>query len=69
MYAEQATQEVGQEYILCTFDLGVCMKAFPLVWNNPVRYQKHIVLIGSFHVACAYMKMIGKKMQGTCRPR
>jgi len=65
MYAEQATQEVGQEYILCTFDLGVCMKAFPLVWNNPVRYQKHIVLIGSFHVACAYMKMIGKKMQGT----
>lgn len=64
-YAEKATHEVGQEYVICTFDLGVCMKAYPLVWNNPDRYKKHIVLIGSFHVICAYLKMIGKKMQGT----
>ena len=41
--------------------ISVCMKAYPLVWNNPVRYEKHIVLIGTFHLGCAYMKMVGKK--------
>ena len=41
------------------------MKAYPLIWNNPLRYQKHIVMIGSFHVICAYLKMLGKKMNGT----
>ena len=34
-YAEQAIDEVNQEYVFTTFDLGVCMKAYPLVWNNP----------------------------------
>ena len=41
------------------------MKAYPLIWNNLLRYQKHIVMIGSFHVICAYLKMLGKKMNGT----
>ena len=41
------------------------MKAYPIIWNNPQRYSKHIVLIGTFHLVCAYLKMIGKKMAGT----
>ncbi|MEW8548338.1 MAG: hypothetical protein AB2693_32950, partial [Candidatus Thiodiazotropha sp.] len=64
-YSESATREVGQDYVITSFDLGVCMKAFPLIWNNPIRYQKHIVMIGSFHTVCAYLKMLGKKMNGT----
>ena len=64
-YSEQATHEVGQDYVVTTFDLGVCMKAYPLVWNSPAKYEKHIVMIGSFHSICAYLKMLGKKMQGT----
>ena len=63
--AEQASKEVGQKYHIVTYDLGVCMKAYPLIWNNPVKYEKHIVLIGTFHIVCAYMKMIGKKMNGS----
>ena len=47
--AENATREVGQEYTLTTFDLGVCMKAFPLIWNYPTKYKKHVVLMGSFY--------------------
>jgi len=64
-YSEAATQEVGQNYVLTTFDLGVCMKAYPIVWNNPMRYEKHIILIGTFHLICAYMRLIGKKMAGS----
>ncbi len=64
-YSEDATHEVGQEYVITTFDLGVCMKAFPLIWKNSERYKQHIIMIGSFHATCAYHKMIGKKMDGT----
>ena len=44
-YAEQATKEVGQDYTITTFDLGVCMKAYPIIFNHPERFKKHIVLI------------------------
>ena len=27
--AEEASHEVGQQYVISTFDLGVCMKAYP----------------------------------------
>ena len=60
--AEDATKEAVQEYIVITFDIGVCMKAYPLVWNNPYRYKKYILLIGTFHLICAFFHEIGKKM-------
>ena len=43
--ASRASREVGQDFVITTFDLGVCMKVYPLIWNNPLRYQKHIVMI------------------------
>ena len=63
--AEEATKEVGQGYVITTFDLGVCMKAFPLMWQNPEKYRDHVILIGTFHLECAFMKMLGKKMKGS----
>ena len=30
-YSEEATKEVGQQYVIISFDLGVCMKVYPLV--------------------------------------
>ena len=41
------------------------MKAYPLVWNFPDRFKRHIILIGTFHLNMAYLKMIGKKMAGS----
>ena len=29
-YSEEASKEVGQRYVITTFDLVVCMKAYPL---------------------------------------
>ena len=40
------------------------MKAYPLIWNVPERYAKHIILTGTFYLTCAYFRMIGKKMDG-----
>lgn len=44
--SEDATKEVGQEYVLSTFDLGGCMKALPLIWKFPDEYKKHVVTKG-----------------------
>jgi hypothetical protein len=30
-YSEQGAREVGQKYVVTTFDLGVCMKAYPII--------------------------------------
>ncbi len=46
---QQATFEVGQKYVITTFDLGVTMKAMPIIWDKPDLYRDHVVLIGSFH--------------------
>ena len=63
--AGKALDEVGQHYVYPTFDLGVCMKAYPLLWNFPEMFPRHIVMIGSFHLTMAYYNMIGKKMTGS----
>ena len=49
--------------MITSFDLGVCMKAYSLVWNYPNRCENNIIMIGTFHLACSYLKMIGKKME------
>lgn len=63
--SKQCSDEVGQRYTITTFDLGVCMKAYPILWKSPNTYKDHIVMIGSFHTVCAYLKMVGKKMEGS----
>ena len=63
--AEKATDEVGQYHVYTTFDLGVCMKAFPLLWNLPMKFERHIIMIGTFHLSMGYYNMLGKKMAGS----
>ena len=60
--SKNASREFGQKYAVTTFDFGVCMKAYPTIWKNPEFYDNHIVMIESFHLICAYLKIIGKKM-------
>ena len=64
-YAAKATDEVGQHFVYTTFDLGVCMKAYPLIWSLPYNFDRHIVLIGTFHLIMGYLNMMGKKMDGS----
>ena len=64
MVSRVASQEVGQKYAITTFDLGVCMEAYPIIWKSPDFYSDHIVMIWSFHLCCVYLKIIGKKMKG-----
>jgi hypothetical protein len=64
--SEEATMEVGQEYVLNTFDLGGCMKALPLIWKFPDEYKKHVITPGPFHTGMNYINMLtGHKCRGS----
>ena len=67
--SEAATTEVGQKYTINTFDLGVCMKALPLIWKFPEQFKNHVVLPGQFHTGMNYIGMItGHKCRGSGYP-
>ncbi|KAG1662734.1 hypothetical protein GQR58_020782 [Nymphon striatum] len=64
--SEDATLEVGQKYILSTFDLGGCMKALPLIWKFPEEYKNHVITPGPFHTVMNYIGMLtGHKCMGS----
>lgn len=64
--SEEANREVGQAYVLNTFDLGGCMKALPVIWKYPDRYTNHVVMPGPFHTAMNYIGMLtGNKCRGS----
>ena len=64
--SEEATNEVGQAYVLNTFDLAGCMKALPLIWKFPEQYKKHVVIPGLFHTGMNYLGMVtGNKCKGS----
>ena len=54
----EATSSVGQTYTINTFDLGVIMKALPIVWKSPEKFEKHIIMIGPFHAEMNYIGML-----------
>ena len=56
--SEDATLEVGQIYVLSTFDLGGCMKALPLIWKFPEEYKNHVVTLGPFHTVMNYIGIL-----------
>lgn len=67
--SEAATEEVGQPYTINTFDLGVVMKACPIVWKYEEKFKKHAIIPGKFHTAMNYIgKLTGLKCGGAGCP-
>ena len=64
--SELATAEVGQKWVMNTFDLGVCMKALPIIWRWPDTFSNHVIMIGPFHTSMNFIGMLaGHKMIGS----
>ena len=64
--SEVATAQVGQKWVLNTFDLGVCMKALPIIWRWPDEFTNHVIMIGPFHTSMNFIGMLtGHKMKGS----
>ncbi|KAL7384832.1 hypothetical protein ABVT39_009653 [Epinephelus coioides] len=63
--SEAATEEVGQPYTINTFDLGVVMKACPIVWKYEEEFNKHVIILGKFHTTMNYIgRLTGRKCLG-----
>ena len=64
--SEEATAEVGQKWVLNTFDLGVCMKALPIIWRYLDEFANRVITIGAFHTSMNYIDMLtGHNMKGS----
>ena len=59
--AYDAVKRAINKFSINTFDLGVCLKAYPMVWGDPEKYKDNIILIEMFHCAGVNMKGIGKR--------
>ena len=57
-HSEDATLEVGEKYVLSTFEFGGCMKALALIWEFPEEYKNHVVTLGPFHTVMSYIGML-----------
>ena len=47
-YSKDASSEVEQTIVITIFDLGVWMKAYPLIWSSEEKYKNHIIIIVTF---------------------
>ena len=63
--SKKATENVGQDFTIVTFDLGVAKKAFNIVWQNHIRFGNVIIRIGVFHTICSLFGALGKHMKGS----
>ncbi|CAH3017905.1 unnamed protein product [Porites evermanni] len=61
--SQQASWEVHQQYTAVTFDLAFANKAYSLVWQSPEEFSDVFVRMGSFHLTCAFMGALGKKIR------
>ena len=47
--SEEATDAVGQDYVMNCFDLGGCMKALPIIWKYPDQYKTYSRTFSDMH--------------------
>ena len=61
--SEEATRAVGQKYTINILDLGLCMKALPLIWTFPDKFKEHVVILGPFRTEMNFIGMLNHKMR------
>ena len=62
--SEEATKAVVQKYTINTFDLGVCMKALPLIWTFPDKFKEHVVIPDPFHTEMNFTGRLSNHKMG-----
>ena len=63
--SQAVTKEVNQKYTIITFDLAAAKKAYSIIWQDQHKFQNVIIRLGVFHTTCAYLSVIGKRMQSS----
>ena len=51
--------ETLQEYGVVTYDLAVALKAYSIQTLDAPRFDKHLIMLGNFHLELAFYGVIG----------
>ena len=46
-------------------DVGAAMKAFQVIWNNPLIWSAILIQPGDFHCLLMYFSVIGSYLKGS----
>ena len=56
---------LGQSWTIITFDMAAAKKAYQIIWQYPVKFEKVFIRFGVFHTFCIYAASIFKSMEGS----
>jgi hypothetical protein len=45
--------------------MGVCMKAWPMVWRDTAKFKHRFLIPGTFHMGSVNFRITGKMMAGS----
>ena len=53
--------QLNQHDVVIVLDQAIYAKALDIVWKHPVQFQRIVLRMGAFHVACTFLAVIGKR--------
>ena len=53
--------QLGQVDCPIVLDQAIYAKAQEIIWQNPEEFKRVVLRLGSFHITCAYLAVIGKR--------
>ena len=62
--SQQVTASANQKYTYITYDLAAAKKAYGILWTYSDRFHNVFILMGEFHMSCAYIGGMGKLVKG-----
>lgn len=62
--SQQITELAKQKFTFITYDLAAAKKAYGILWTHQDRFHNVFVLLGTFHMSCAYIGGLGKLVKG-----
>ena len=57
------TQKLSQPDIIAVFDQALYAKVLEVQWKTPVLFKAIIPRMGAFHIACAFLAVLGADSQ------
>ena len=51
----------GQHSVVIVFDQAIYAKALEIIWKHQADFERVVLRMGAFHIACTFMAVIGKR--------
>lgn len=55
--------QLGLDDTVVALDQAIYVKALEVVWKHKEEFKTIVLLMGSFHVTCVFLSVIGKRLR------